>query len=91
MGYERAPLMGSESGFRQDETTHKSNSSGSRYHTILAILEVGSREVKFVNHSTEWAMCWKEKFEASKERGVAQADLVVSKLSIAIEFPSRIG
>ena len=32
-----------------------------------------------------------QEFEASKERGVAQADLVVSKLSIAIEFPSRIG
>ena len=46
VGYERAPLMGCESGFRQDETTHKSNSSGSRYHTISGRLEDGSREVK---------------------------------------------
>ena len=37
-------LWGCESGFRQDETTHKSNSSGSRYHTILGRLEDGSRE-----------------------------------------------
>ncbi len=44
VGYERAPLMGCESGFRQVETTHKSNSSGSRYHTILGRLEDGSRE-----------------------------------------------
>ena len=50
-----------------------------------------AERLSVVNHSTEWAMYWKEEFEASKERGVAQADLVVSKLSIAIEFPSRIG
>ena len=45
-GMNVAPLMRCESGFRQDETTHKSNSSGSRYHTISGRLEDGSREVK---------------------------------------------
>ena len=45
------------------------------YHTILGVLEDGSREVlSVVNHPSEGAICWKEELEALKERGVAQID-----------------
>ena len=56
------------------------------YHTILGVLEDGSREVlSVVNHPSEGAICWKEELEALKERGVAQIDLVVSDALQGIE------
>ena len=50
------------------------------------MLEDGSREVlSIVNHPTEGAICWKGEFEALKERGVTQIDIVTSNALQGIE------